>query len=89
MNLAFSEKIQTRKNLIFRLKVSFFNTEYANSTSIEELVRDTAAATNRGMERVNEWCARLKAQDIMNVGDLRDLHDEDWSSLYVFSNLAG
>jgi len=64
--------------------------EYSNSTTIEELVRDTALATNRGMERVNEWCSRLKAQDIMNVGDLRDLHDEDWSSLglTVFASRA-
>jgi hypothetical protein len=48
---------------------------------IEELVSDTAIATNRGMEKVNEWLALLKDQDIMNVGDLRGLHEEDWVSL--------
>lgn len=57
--------------------------EYPDSSPIEELVTDTAVATNRGMERVNEWLSLLRRQDIMNVGDLRGLHDEDWVSLYV------
>ncbi len=56
--------------------------EYANSTSIDEFVQDTAIATNRGADKVNEWLLKLKSQDIMNVGDLRDLHDEDWAVLY-------
>ncbi len=55
--------------------------EYSDNTLIDELVRDTALATNRGLEKAGEWCMRLQSQDIMNVGDLRDLHDEDWASL--------
>ncbi|KAJ3093070.1 hypothetical protein HK102_010975 [Quaeritorhiza haematococci] len=64
--------------------------EYLDNQPIEELVRDTAMATNRGMEKANEWLARLHAQDIMTVGDLRDLHDEDWASLglTVFASRA-
>jgi len=47
-------------------------------------------ATNRGIEKSQEWLARLAAQDIMTVGDLRDLHDEDWSNLglTVFASRA-
>lgn len=55
--------------------------DYADTIPIEEFVKDTAVATNRGLEKANEWCAKLKSQDIMNVGDLRGLHDEDWSSI--------
>jgi hypothetical protein len=60
-----------------------YGIEYSDICLIEELVTDTAIATNRGMERMNEWLALLKDQDIMNVGDLRGLHEEDWVSLYV------
>lgn len=64
--------------------------EYSDNTLIDELVRDTALATNRGLEKAGEWCMRLQSQDIMNVGDLRDLHDEDWASLglTVFASRA-
>ncbi|RKO94138.1 hypothetical protein BDK51DRAFT_29108, partial [Blyttiomyces helicus] len=55
--------------------------EYANDIPILELVQDTAMAANRGMDKAKEWLAKLEDQDIMTVGDLRDLHDEDWSSL--------
>ncbi|KAJ3295889.1 signal transducing kinase of the PAK [Borealophlyctis nickersoniae] len=55
--------------------------EYTDDRPIEELVRDTAIATNRGLDKANEWLARLNAQDVMTVGDLRDLHDEDWANL--------
>ena len=44
-------------------------------------MRDTAVATNRGLDKANEWLQRLQAQDIMTVGDLRDLTEEDWPSL--------
>lgn len=59
----------------------FFNLEYDDGQIIEDLVKDTAMASNRGMEKANEWLAKLKEQDIMTVGDLRDLQDDDWSSL--------
>ena len=51
---------------------------------------DTAAANNRGTDKAMEWLQRLNAQDVMTVGDLRDLHDADWSSLglTVFASRA-
>ncbi|KAI8369296.1 kinase-like domain-containing protein [Radiomyces spectabilis] len=55
--------------------------EYANDTSIEKFVIDTAVATNRSMEKAKQWATKLQNQDIMTVGDLRDLHDEDWSGI--------
>jgi hypothetical protein len=58
------------------------NAEYSDDQVIEELVKDTALASKRGLEKANEWLAKLKEQDIMTVGDLRDLQDDDWSSLY-------
>jgi len=54
--------------------------EYSDDTSIEKLVNDTAIATNRE-SKTSEWAAKLRAQDIMTVGDLRGLLDEDWSQL--------
>ncbi|KND03674.1 WNK protein kinase [Spizellomyces punctatus DAOM BR117] len=70
--------------------VDFPHKEYADDRPIEEMVMDTAIATNRGVEKANEWLAKLKAQDIMTVGDMRELHDEDWSSLglTVFASRA-
>ncbi|KAJ3035305.1 signal transducing kinase of the PAK [Rhizophlyctis rosea] len=59
----------------------FPSKEYPDDKPIEELVRDTAIATNRGLDKASEWIARLQAQDVMTVGDLRELHDEDWGSL--------
>ncbi|KAJ3139812.1 ATP binding [Geranomyces variabilis] len=55
--------------------------EYADDRPIEEMVLDTALATNRGPEKAEEWLSKLKNQDIMTVGDMRELHDEDWASL--------
>jgi hypothetical protein len=55
--------------------------EYTDDQAIEALVQDTAISTKRGMEKANEWLAKLKTQDVMTVGDLRDLQEEDWSSL--------
>ncbi|KAJ3325148.1 signal transducing kinase of the PAK [Boothiomyces sp. JEL0866] len=55
--------------------------EYPDDYNIEELVRDTAIATKRGMEKAKEWLTKLNAQDVMTVGDLRDLQEEDWQSL--------
>jgi WNK lysine deficient protein kinase len=45
------------------------------------LVNDTAIAAKRGLEKAKEWSQKLKAQDIMTVGNLRDLQEEDWQSL--------
>jgi WNK lysine deficient protein kinase len=42
---------------------------------------ETAAATNRNKNKAQEWVRKLQSQDIMTVGDLRDLHDEDWAAI--------
>lgn len=57
------------------------HTEYADDTDIELFVRDCAIASHRNVEKAHEWANKLKNQDIMTVGDLRDLHDEDWSGI--------
>lgn len=33
------------------------------------------------MDKALEWIKKLQNQDIMTVGDLRDLHDEDWAGI--------
>ena len=55
--------------------------EYTDDSPIEDFVRETAAATNRGQDKAEEWAAKLMDQDIMTVGDLRGLLDEDWSGI--------
>lgn len=55
--------------------------EYNDNASIEEFVYDTAIATGRGADKAKEWLAKLQNQDIMTVGDLRDLEDDDWTGM--------
>jgi len=57
---------------------------------IEDLVNDTAMAYHRGPDKANEWLAKLKDQDIMTIGDLKDLQDSDWAGfdLTVFASRA-
>ena len=55
--------------------------EYPNDYPIEEFVSEIALSTRRPIEKANEWLVKLRDQDIMTVGDLRHLHDEDWSQL--------
>ncbi|OBZ83729.1 Serine/threonine-protein kinase pkpA [Choanephora cucurbitarum] len=55
--------------------------DYSDDTSIDTFVYDTAKATNRDLSKADEWLQRLKDQDIMTVGDLRELLDEDWSGI--------
>lgn len=55
--------------------------EYFDDTSIDVFVKDTAKATNRSLSKAAEWTQKLKDQDIMTLGDLRELFDEDWSSI--------
>lgn len=47
-------------------------------------------AYHRGPDKANEWLAKLKNQDIMTVGDLKDLQDSDWAGfdLTVFASRA-
>jgi len=58
-----------------------YKEEISNERPIEDLVRDICLSSNRNIDKANEWIQRLKGQDIMTVGDLRELHDEDWNSL--------
>ncbi|CAO3589955.1 unnamed protein product [Absidia cylindrospora] len=55
--------------------------EYSDDTTIDVFVRDCATATHRNAEKAHQWINKLQNQDIMTVGDLRDLHDEDWSGI--------
>ncbi|KAG2231219.1 kinase-like domain-containing protein [Thamnidium elegans] len=57
------------------------SSEYPNDTSIQTFVLETAAASNRNKDKALEWVYKLQNQDIMTVGDLRDLHDEDWAGI--------
>ncbi len=55
--------------------------EFEDDCPIEDLIYETAQLTNRGRDKADQWLEKLKSQDVMTVGDLRDLHDEDWASL--------
>ncbi|KAI8334335.1 hypothetical protein BC941DRAFT_472918 [Chlamydoabsidia padenii] len=55
--------------------------EYSNDTTIDVFVRDCAIATHLNAEKAHQWINKLQNQDIMTVGDLRDLHDEDWTGI--------
>lgn len=48
---------------------------------IDIFVEDTCKATKRTRSKAIEWTEKLKEQDILTVGDLRELMDEDWSNL--------
>lgn len=53
---------------------------FKNDVPVEFLVRWAAKLANR-QQKVEEWLSVLSSQDIATVGDLRQLHDEDWASL--------
>ncbi|CAO3673780.1 unnamed protein product [Rhizopus stolonifer] len=55
--------------------------EYSDETDIGVFVADCALASHRGADKAQEWAKKLQNQDIMTVGDLRDLHDEDWAGI--------
>ncbi|KAI8342304.1 kinase-like domain-containing protein [Chlamydoabsidia padenii] len=61
--------------------VSHIVDEYGDDTDIELFVQDCAMAVHRSLEKAHEWTKKLQNQDIMTVGDLRDLHDEDWGGI--------
>eukprot|EP00917_Polyrhabdina_sp_WS-2016_P013446 GHVP01029549.1.p1 GENE.GHVP01029549.1~~GHVP01029549.1.p1 ORF type:complete len:549 (-),score=111.82 GHVP01029549.1:192-1838(-) len=71
------------ENLLKKVYVDFSTNgdAYTDDRRIEELVMEAALYTNRTVEKANEWIEVLKGQDIMTVGDLRGLHDEDWKHL--------
>jgi serine/threonine protein kinase len=64
--------------------------EYPNDFPIDDFVLDVATNCNRDSDKANEWLLKLKNQDIMTVGDLRDLMDDDWAHLQltVFASRA-
>jgi len=64
--------------------------EYPDETPIEQFVRETALAINRDIDKANDWSKKLESQDIMTVGELRALMDEDWGQigLTVFASRA-
>lgn len=74
------------ENLSEKRKLVYFefgpnDKEYPNDRPIEELLIDAALHTNRTIEKANEWLFILKKQEIITVGDLRNLHEEDWKHL--------
>jgi hypothetical protein len=58
-------------------------------TPIDDLVGEISKSTNRP-EKASEWIAKLRSQDIKTVGDLCELHEEDWPNLNltVFASRA-
>ena len=55
--------------------------DYANDCPVEEFIGDVAALVNRPAEKAQEWLIKLKSEDILTVGDLRNLLEEDWQRL--------
>ncbi|KAI8988451.1 kinase-like domain-containing protein [Mycotypha africana] len=55
--------------------------EYRDNTAIETFVHDTAKVANRDAHKAEQWIQKLRDQDIMTVGDLRELLDEDWAGI--------
>ncbi|CDH51843.1 ser thr protein kinase [Lichtheimia corymbifera JMRC:FSU:9682] len=55
--------------------------EYSDDVAIQTFIQDCAQAAHRGMDKAQEWIQKLQAQDIMTVGDLRHLQDEDWEGI--------
>jgi WNK lysine deficient protein kinase len=58
-----------------------YKEEISNDRTIDDLVKDVCVNTNRNFDTANKWIQTLKSQDIVTVGDLRELHDEDWNGL--------
>ncbi|CAI2182193.1 16478_t:CDS:2 [Funneliformis geosporum] len=55
--------------------------EYPDGTPINQFVNDTATAINRNADKANDWSEKLKSQDVLSVGDLRALTDQDWTQI--------
>lgn len=56
------------------------NVPLYTETAVDDLIIEIAYSTNRP-EKAAEWIAKLRSQDIKTIGDLCDLHEEDWPSL--------
>lgn len=55
--------------------------DYSDDIPIQTFIQDCAQAAHRGIDKAQEWIQKLQAQDIMTVGDLRHLQDEDWEGI--------
>ena len=55
--------------------------EYSDDYPITEFVTDIARQLGRDPEKAAEWMEKLHPQDILTVGDLRALQEEDWHQL--------
>ncbi|KAI9306926.1 kinase-like domain-containing protein [Cunninghamella echinulata] len=76
-----SRKSEENSSAVHKALFTHLLEEYSDDTTIDVFVRDCAVATHRNAEKAHQWINKLKNQDIMTVGDLRDLHDEDWSGI--------
>ncbi len=56
-------------------------TTFMDTDPIEVFVNLAAHQARRSSQKAAEWAQRLRSQDVISVGDLRQLHPEDWSSL--------
>lgn len=56
--------------------------DYQDEELVSTLVEDVAIATKRGLDKAGEWLVKLHQQDVMTIGDMRELDDEDWPNLY-------
>jgi len=57
-----------------------FLLDYFNDLPVEELAKYIAASTNK-TDKIKEWTQKLRDQDIITIGDLKELHEEDWAGL--------
>ncbi|KGG49955.1 hypothetical protein DI09_9p380, partial [Mitosporidium daphniae] len=60
---------------------SSLNAYPSDNMSVEELVSEVALSSQRSPDKAYEWAVKLQMQDILTVGDLRQLHETDWANL--------
>ena len=54
---------------------------FMDTDPIEVFVNLAAHQARRSSQKAAEWAQCLRSQDVITVGDLRQLYPEDWSSL--------
>lgn len=61
---------------------------YPDDMTIADFALDIANLAGRTAEKAREWAQSLEQQDIQTVGNLRALHEEDWTriNLTVFAS---
>lgn len=70
-----------RKGSIMAEEFEFPLKEYQDEELVSTLVEDVAIATKRGLDKAAEWLVKLHQQDVMTIGDMRELDDDDWPNL--------